>query len=84
MCTPSPLQRVVLCSGKVFYDLTKYREENNIDDVYIGRVEQLSPFPFADVKRWVRYRFRGAHNTTRKGQHAAAAPRAAHFHPACP
>jgi 2-oxoglutarate dehydrogenase E1 component len=41
----------VLCSGKVFYDLLKYREENEINDVYIGRVEQISPFPFADVKR---------------------------------
>ncbi len=39
------IKRVVLCSGKVYYDLYEAREEAGIDDVYILRVEQLYPFP---------------------------------------
>jgi 2-oxoglutarate dehydrogenase E1 component len=36
--------RVILTSGKVFYDLLKYRQKNNIDNVAIIRVEQFYPF----------------------------------------
>merc|ERR1719267_186456 len=43
---PDGVKRVVLCSGKVYYDLLKHRQDNNITDVAIGRVEQISPFPF--------------------------------------
>ncbi|WP_303977556.1 2-oxoglutarate dehydrogenase E1 component [Dongia mobilis] len=39
------IKRVVLCSGKVYYDLFEEREKREIDDVYIMRVEQLFPFP---------------------------------------
>jgi hypothetical protein len=39
------IKRVVLCTGKVYYDLSKTREKRGIDDVYILRVEQLYPFP---------------------------------------
>lgn len=39
------IRRVVLCSGKVYYDLYQKREEHGIDDVYLLRVEQLYPFP---------------------------------------
>ena len=39
------VKRVVACSGKVYYDLVKKREEKGIDDVAIVRVEQLYPFP---------------------------------------
>ena len=39
------VRRVVACSGKVYYDLAKKREEKGIDDVAIIRVEQLYPFP---------------------------------------
>ena len=39
------IRRVVLCSGKVYYDLYAAREEKGIDDVYLLRVEQLYPFP---------------------------------------
>ena len=39
------IRRVVLCSGKVYYDLYEEREKRGIDDVYILRVEQLYPFP---------------------------------------
>jgi len=39
------IKRVVVCSGKVYYDLYEAREAAGIDDVYILRLEQLYPFP---------------------------------------
>jgi 2-oxoglutarate dehydrogenase E1 component len=39
------IRRVVLSSGKVYYDLYEEREKRGIDDVYLLRVEQLYPFP---------------------------------------
>lgn len=39
------ITRVVLCSGKVYYDLLEEREKRGLDDVYLMRVEQLYPFP---------------------------------------
>ena len=39
------IRRVVLCSGKVYFDLYDEREKRGIDDIYLLRVEQLYPFP---------------------------------------
>ncbi|MCY1707029.1 2-oxoglutarate dehydrogenase E1 component [Pannonibacter sp. SL95] len=39
------IRRVVMCSGKVYYDLYEEREKRGITDVYLLRVEQLYPFP---------------------------------------
>ncbi len=39
------VKRIVLCSGKVFYDLQAAREEANTGDVAVVRVEQFYPFP---------------------------------------
>ena len=39
------VKRVIMCSGKVYYDLIAWRTENEVDDVAIVRVEQLYPFP---------------------------------------
>ncbi|MCA6099702.1 2-oxoglutarate dehydrogenase E1 component [Bradyrhizobium sp. USDA 4524] len=39
------IRRVVLCSGKVYYDLYEEREKRDIDDIYLMRVEQLYPVP---------------------------------------
>jgi 2-oxoglutarate dehydrogenase E1 component len=39
------IRRVVLCSGKVYYDLYEEREKRGVNDVYLLRVEQLYPFP---------------------------------------
>ena len=40
------IRRVVLCTGKVYYDLLEEREKRGTDDVYLMRVEQLYPFPY--------------------------------------
>ncbi len=39
------IRRVVLCSGKVYFDLLEERDARGIDDVYLLRVEQFYPFP---------------------------------------
>ncbi|MCK5931150.1 MAG: 2-oxoglutarate dehydrogenase E1 component [Fulvimarina manganoxydans] len=39
------IRRVVMCSGKVYYDLYEEREKRGVDDVYLLRLEQLYPFP---------------------------------------
>ena len=39
------IRRVVLCSGKVYYDLYEEREKRGIDDIYLMRIEQLYPVP---------------------------------------
>ena len=50
------VKRVLVCSGKVYYDLVKKREELGADDVAILRVEQLYPFPHkafaAELKKY--------------------------------
>ncbi|MEX2594587.1 MAG: 2-oxoglutarate dehydrogenase E1 component [Anditalea sp.] len=42
---PKKVTRVVLCSGKIYYDLAEAREKEKINDVAIFRVEQLHPLP---------------------------------------
>jgi 2-oxoglutarate dehydrogenase E1 component len=42
-------RRVLLCTGKVYYDLVAWREEHAVQDVAIVRVEQLYPFPRAAI-----------------------------------
>ena len=39
------IRRVVICSGKVYYDLFEEREKRGIDDIYLLRVEQFYPVP---------------------------------------
>lgn len=39
------IRRVVMCSGKVYYDLLEERDARGLDDVYILRIEQFYPFP---------------------------------------
>jgi 2-oxoglutarate dehydrogenase E1 component len=41
----SGIRRVILCSGKVYYDLFEEREKRGVNDIYLLRVEQLYPFP---------------------------------------
>ncbi len=42
---PSTIRRVVLCSGKVYYDLRETQRQQVIEGVAIVRIEQLYPFP---------------------------------------
>lgn len=44
------VKRVVLCTGKVYYDLLQARRDKGIDDVAIVRVEQLYPWPKETIK----------------------------------
>ncbi len=39
------IKRVVMCSGKVYYDLLEERDARGIDDIYLMRIEQYYPFP---------------------------------------
>jgi len=39
------IRRVVMCAGKVYYDLLEARDAAGIDDIYLMRVEQFYPFP---------------------------------------
>ncbi|MEM9839161.1 MAG: 2-oxoglutarate dehydrogenase E1 component [Pseudomonadota bacterium] len=43
------IKRVVLCSGKVYYDLLEEREKRGADDVYLLRVEQFYPVPVGSL-----------------------------------
>jgi 2-oxoglutarate dehydrogenase E1 component len=43
------IKRVVLCSGKVYFDLLEERDARGIDDVYLLRVEQFYPFPALSI-----------------------------------
>jgi 2-oxoglutarate dehydrogenase E1 component len=43
------IRRVVLCSGKVYYDLLERRERDGIDDVYLMRLEQFYPWPMKSL-----------------------------------
>ena len=45
------IRRVVLCSGKVYYDLEEERDKRGLKDVYLMRVEQLYPFPFTALSK---------------------------------
>ncbi len=51
---PSAVTRVVLCSGKVYFDLLKARREAKIDTVVIVRLEQLYPFPSEEYEAAIR------------------------------
>ena len=47
---PTAVKRVVMCSGKVFYDLRSARRERDIEDIAIIRIEQMYPFPRFDLQ----------------------------------
>jgi 2-oxoglutarate dehydrogenase E1 component len=48
---PGRVRRVVLCSGKVYYDLLERRDDQETRDVAIVRVEQFFPFPHQQLER---------------------------------
>jgi 2-oxoglutarate dehydrogenase E1 component len=46
---PQRVRRLVLCSGKVYYDLRDARRHEGLEDVAIIRLEQMYPFPEVDL-----------------------------------
>ncbi len=53
------IRRVVMCSGKVYFDLLEERDARGIDDVYLLRIEQFYPFPAISLVKELE-RFKGA------------------------
>jgi 2-oxoglutarate dehydrogenase E1 component len=53
------IKRVVLCSGKVYYDLLAERDARGLTDVYLLRIEQFYPFPALSLVKELE-RFKGA------------------------
>jgi 2-oxoglutarate dehydrogenase E1 component len=49
----APVSRVIVCSGKVFYDLAAARDEKKASNVAIVRVEQLYPFPSEPLRSFL-------------------------------
>ncbi|MFO7935746.1 MAG: 2-oxoglutarate dehydrogenase E1 component [Bacteroidales bacterium] len=47
----SEVRRVVLCSGKIYYDLLDRKEKLGVKDIALIRIEQIFPFPVKQVKR---------------------------------
>lgn len=45
------VKKLILCTGKHYYTLKEHMKENNIDNVTIVRIEQLSPFPALELKQ---------------------------------
>jgi len=50
---PKKVKRIIVCSGKVYYELLAHRRERKVDNVAILRLEQQYPFPHDDYKREV-------------------------------
>ncbi|SFU01366.1 2-oxoglutarate dehydrogenase E1 component [Sedimentitalea nanhaiensis] len=53
------IKRVVMCSGKVYYDLLEERDARGIDNIYLMRIEQFYPFPAISLVKELE-RFKGA------------------------
>ncbi|WP_367392388.1 2-oxoglutarate dehydrogenase E1 component [Lewinella sp. LCG006] len=45
------VKRLLLCSGKIYFDLSSHKEENQRDDVAVVRLEQLYPFPSEQLNK---------------------------------
>ncbi|HET7634076.1 MAG TPA: 2-oxoglutarate dehydrogenase E1 component [Burkholderiales bacterium] len=50
---PNRVERVVFCSGKVFFDLRAGRRERNVDNIPLLRIAQLYPFPHDDFRAMI-------------------------------
>jgi 2-oxoglutarate dehydrogenase E1 component len=54
LAPPEQVRRVILCSGKIYYDLLQERRAKNINDIAIVRLEQIYPFPEITLGRVLR------------------------------
>lgn len=50
IATPEEIERVIVCSGQVYAALHKYRSSKEIRTAAITRIEQLNPFPWAQLR----------------------------------
>ncbi len=50
---PADVQRVIACSGKVYYDVLAELEKNNTGRIAVLRLEQFYPFPQSLLQRWL-------------------------------
>ncbi len=50
---PAKVKRVVMCTGKVYFDLLNYRREHKRNDVALIRIEQLFPFPYETLGKMI-------------------------------
>lgn len=54
------VKRVLLCTGKVYYDLLEYKQANERNDIAIIRLEQIHPFPIQQLTDLYRNKYKGA------------------------
>ena len=45
------IKRVILCSGKIYYEILEERDKREIKDIYLIRIEQLYPFPYKALNK---------------------------------
>ncbi|WP_373057689.1 2-oxoglutarate dehydrogenase E1 component [Zunongwangia sp. H14] len=50
---PDKVKSLVFCTGKFYYDLLEFKEENNREDVALVRIEQLFPLPVKQMKETI-------------------------------
>jgi 2-oxoglutarate dehydrogenase E1 component len=76
--SPEKVRRLIMCSGKLYYELIEEREKRGIKNVAIIRIEQIAPFPWDHVAEeaaryhaaevmWVQVRFHNKLVTCRCG-----------------
>lgn len=56
---PNKVKRIILCSGKVYFDLLEYQQKNERTDTAILRLEQLYPFPMTQLNAQIE-KYKGA------------------------
>ena len=57
LAADNKIRKVVICSGKVYYDIWEKRQEQKINDIAIIRLEQFYPFPAVELKsEFARYK----------------------------
>lgn len=48
------IKKVLFCSGKIYYELLNYKQENKFDDVALIRLEQLYPMPIPQIQKYLK------------------------------